>query len=158
MFLTGIMPVLYITLPMIAGVLMMIMSIEVDTRWAFITYIATGLLSLFVTFDKEAALLYILLFGHYPIIKKSLDRIKNKFIRLSVKIIIFNTCILSETIITIKLLGSEEFYQQMIKKGAAAIIIYIIIINFICLSYDYCLRGLMHTYINKLKPKLKGNK
>lgn len=158
MFLTGIMPVLYITLPMIAGILMMIMSIEVDTRWAFITYVATGLLSLFVTFDKEAALLYILLFGHYPIIKKSLDRIKNKFIRILVKVVIFNICILSETIITIKLLGSDEFFEQLIKKGAVSIIIYIIAINFICLSYDYCLKGLMHTYIHKLKPKLKGNK
>lgn len=158
MFLTGIMPVLYITLPMIAGILMMIMSIEVDTRWAFVTYISTSILSLFITFDKEATLLYILLFGHYPIIKKHLDQIKNKMVRISIKLIIFNTCILSETVIAIKLLGSDEFYNQLIKKGYVSIIIYILAINFICFSYDYCLKGLMQTYIKKLKPKLKSNK
>ena len=70
MFLTGVIPVMYIVLPMIAGILMMIITIEVDTRWAFLTYLSTSLLSLIITFDKESALMYILLFGHYPIIKK----------------------------------------------------------------------------------------
>ena len=64
MFLTGVFPVLYITLPMIAGVLMMIMSVEITPSWAYLTFFATGILSVFVTFDKEAALLYIMLFGH----------------------------------------------------------------------------------------------
>ena len=56
MFLAGIMPALYLVLPMIAGILMMIIAVEVNTKWAFLTYIAVSLLSMFITFDKEAAL------------------------------------------------------------------------------------------------------
>ena len=42
MFLTGVFPVLYITLPMIAGVLMMIMSAEITPSWAYLTFMASG--------------------------------------------------------------------------------------------------------------------
>lgn len=157
MFLTGIFPVLYITLPMIAGVLMMIISVEVNSRWAFVTFIATSLLSVFVTFDKEAALLYIMLFGHYPIIKKYLDTIKIKLLRFITKIIIFNTCIISEIFITIKVLGISEFYEEINKKGSIYIYEFLLIMNFICLSYDYSLKGIFILYNKKLKPRLRSN-
>ena len=52
MFFAGIMPALYLLLPMIAGVLMMIIAVEVSTGWAVLTYISVGLLSMFITFDK----------------------------------------------------------------------------------------------------------
>ena len=45
MFLAGIMPALYILLPMIAGVFLMIIAEEVSTKWALLTYISTGILS-----------------------------------------------------------------------------------------------------------------
>ena len=54
MFLAGILPALYLLLPMIAGVLLMIIAAEVSTGWALLTYVSVSLLSLFVTFDKEA--------------------------------------------------------------------------------------------------------
>ncbi len=157
MFLTGIFPALYITLPMIAGILMMIIAVEVNSRWAFLTFIATSLLSLFVTFDKEAALLYIMLFGHYPIIKKYIDTIKFKLLRFITKIIIFNTCIICEIFITIKILGISEFYEEITEKGNIYVYGFLLIMNFVCLSYDYSLKGIFILYNKKLKPRLRSN-
>ena len=68
MFLAGILPALYILLPIMASVLLMLIAAEVSTGWALLTYIAVGILSLFITADKEAALIFIM-FGHYPIIR-----------------------------------------------------------------------------------------
>lgn len=158
MFLTGIFPVLYITLPMIAGILMMIMAIEINSGWAFLTFSATGILALFITFDKEAALLYIMLFGHYPIIKKYIDSIKNKILRIIIKLVIFNSCILSEFWISVKILGADEFYKELMEKGKPFIILIICMVNFICLSYDYSLKGIMNIYNIKLKPKLRSGR
>ena len=59
MFLAGVLPALYLLLPGIAGILLMIIAVEVSTGWAFLTYLAVSLLSVFVTFDKEAALIFI---------------------------------------------------------------------------------------------------
>lgn len=155
MFLTGIFPVLYITLPMIAGILMMIMAAEVNSRWAFLTFAATSILSVFVTFDKEAALLYIMLFGHYPIIKKYLDMIKNKILRFTVKLAIFNFCILSEFFITVKFLGITEFYEQLVEKGRLFIFLILAAVNVTCFLYDYGLESIMLLYRRRLKPKLR---
>ena len=38
MFLTGVIPIFYILLPMIAGLLLSIMVTETGTRWALLTY------------------------------------------------------------------------------------------------------------------------
>lgn len=61
MFLAGVIPALYLVLPMAAGILMMIISAEVSKSWALLTYISVSLLSMFITFDKEAALIFIML-------------------------------------------------------------------------------------------------
>ena len=69
MFLTGVFPLLYLVLPMIAGILLLIVVMEVSIQWAWVTYIAVGLLSLLVTYDKEAALIFILFFGNFPLVR-----------------------------------------------------------------------------------------
>ena len=74
MFLTGVMPLLYLALPMVAGALLLIIVSEIGTGWAVLTYAAVSLLSIFVTFDKEAALIFILFFGHYPILRQQLEK------------------------------------------------------------------------------------
>ena len=154
MFLTGVFPVLYITLPMIAGVLMMIMSVEITPSWAYLTFFATGILSVFVTFDKEAALLYIMLFGHYPVTRQFIEKIRLPFVRLAVKLIIFNTCVLSEFYLAVSFLGITEFYEQLTEKGKPAAAGIIILVNFICLIYDRSLDSMLIIYNQKIKPKL----
>ena len=44
MFLTGVIPFLSLTLPMICGLLITIIVVEVNPSWAFMTYIAVSLL------------------------------------------------------------------------------------------------------------------
>ena len=78
MFLTGVVPALYIVSPMAAGLLMVILAEEVSVGWAWLTYLAVSLLSLMVTFDKEAALMFILFFGYYPMLRLNLEKIKAK--------------------------------------------------------------------------------
>ena len=155
MFLTGVIPVMYIVLPMIAGILMMIITIEVDTRWDFLTYLSTSLLSLIITFDKESALMYILLFGHYPIIKKYIDAIKPKILRIITKAVIFNFSLLLIAFLTIHLFGMTEFYDELFQKGKLVIFLVIAVMNFICVAYDISLEGIFQNYCKSLKPKLK---
>lgn len=155
MFLTGVIPVMYIVLPMIAGILMMIIAIEVDTKWAFLTYLSTSILSMIITFDKESALLYILLFGHYPIIKKYIDTIKPRIIRIITKTTIFNTSILLTAFLTIHLLGMTEFYDELLKKGPVIVAVILAVMNFICAAYDISLEGIFQNYCRSLKPRLK---
>lgn len=63
MFLTGLVPVGTYALPALAGVLLIVVVIEMGTGWAWSVYAASSVLSLFIAGDKEAAMLYIVFSG-----------------------------------------------------------------------------------------------
>ena len=116
MFLTGVMPFLYLTLPMIAGALMTIIVVEVNKSWAFLTYAAVSLLSIFVSPNKEAAIIFILLFGYYPIIKDSIEKLRFRLIRVLIKFILFNIIAVIDYQITLYILGVSDMADDFAEK------------------------------------------
>lgn len=158
MFLTSVAPFLYLTLPMIAGALITIIVVEVNMSWAFLTYVAVSLLSIFVTPNKEAAVIFILFFGHYPIIKQKLESIHIKLLKWILKFIIFNICIVIDYQITLHLLGIDDFADDFAMFGKFGIYILWFLTNIIFIVYDYALSGCIEMYIKYLKPKIFGSK
>lgn len=158
MFLTSVAPFLYLTLPMIAGALITIIVVEVNTSWAFLTYAAVSILSLFVTPDKEAAIIFILFFGHYPILKQKVEHLSSKFLKTVLKFIIFNICIVIDYQITLHLLGIDSMTEDFAMFGKFGIYILWALSNVIFIIYDYALSGCVDMYIKYLKPKIFGNK
>ncbi len=159
MFFTGIAPFLYITLPMISGALITIIVFEVNTSWAMLTYITVSLLSIFVTFDKEAALIFILFFGHYPILKLKIEKIPIIILKILIKILVFNICIVIDYQLTIYLLGISDFTDDFAAFGKYGIYILWALANLIFIMYDYALSTCVVIYLKYLKPKIyAGNK
>ncbi|MBR6386594.1 MAG: hypothetical protein IKS03_10840 [Ruminococcus sp.] len=158
MFLAGILPAFYLILPMIAGLLMMIIATEVSTSWALLTYIAVGLLSLLITADKEAALIFIMLFGHYPILRFYLQKMHFKAVRFLIKIIIFNICVLSFFYITVYIFGIREMIEQFDEFGKYGGLIMLSVCNIIFVLYDYNLGMFWYLYKKHLMPKFKRKK
>lgn len=158
MFFAGIMPALYLVLPMIAGVLMMIIAVEVSTGWAWLTYIAVSLLSLFITFDKEAALIFIMLFGHYPILKFYIDRIQVRFFRRMIKLLIFNVCVLLYFFITVYIFGLDQMLDEFDEIGKYGSYIMLGLCNVIFIMYDINLDVCHNMYRNKIMPKFRRKK
>lgn len=154
MFLTGVIPFLAFTLPMIAGTLITIIVFEVNASWALLTYIAVSLLSIFVTFDKEAALIFILFFGHYPIIKYQIEKIPLKLIKFIFKLFIFNICIVAYYQLTIHLLGISDFMDDFAAFGKYGLYILWVFSNIFFILYDYVLKGCVDIYLKHLKPKI----
>ncbi len=109
MFLTGVVPALYIVSPMAAGLLMVILVEEVSVSWAWLTYLAVSLLSLIVTFDKDAALMFILFFGYYPILRLNLEKIRSKPLKTVCKYLLFNAFLVIDWFLTVYLLGLPTF-------------------------------------------------
>lgn len=158
MFLTGVMPFLYLTLPMIAGALMTIIVVEVNKSWAFLTYAAVSLLSIFVSPNKEAAIIFILLFGYYPIIKDSIEKLRFRLIRVMIKFILFNIIAVIDYQITLYILGVSDMADDFATFGKYGIYIFWIFCNFVFFIYDYALTGCVELYIKYLKPKIFGEK
>jgi len=158
MFLTGIFPLLYLVLPMIAGVLLLIVVMEVGIQWAWVTYIAVGLLSLFVTYDKEAALIFILFFGCYPLIRYYLKKIRSKPLRTILKIILFNSSMILYFYLNTYLFGMQELLEELQEYGKHAGKIMLILLNPFFVMYDSSLDGLCEVYLKILKPRITGKR
>lgn len=158
MFLTGVIPILSLALPMIAGTLMMIIKVEVSTGWSFLTYTAVSMLSLFVTFDKESSVMFIFLFGLYPILKTFFDKVKLKLVRVLSKLIYYNVSVTIAFQITFKLFGMEELADQMNQYFPHGMLVLLIATNPVFLMYDYVLNNLIEIYYKKLKPKISNDK
>lgn len=158
MFLTGVFPLLYLIFPMISGVLLLIIVEEVGTQWAWVTYVTVGMLSLFVTYDKEAALIFILFFGCYPIYQKFLTRIRPQLLQAAVKLVIFNVTMVLYFRFNVYVLGLDDLLKAFEDFGKYGAVIVLVLLNPFFLMYDYSLSGMCRIYRNMLKPRIMGKK
>ncbi len=91
-----VIPIATYALPAIAGVLLIPLVIEWGPKMGLAVYAVVAILSLIMAPDKEAAFLYVMFFGHYPIVKSLLERyISNKLLRLVCKLAVFNVCVVA---------------------------------------------------------------
>ncbi|HBI85435.1 MAG TPA: hypothetical protein DDX71_03980 [Ruminococcus sp.] len=152
MFLTGVFPALYIAAPMIAGVLMIILVEEVSVGWAWLTYIAVSLLALIVTFDKEAALMFILFFGYYPILRLYIERIRIMPVRWLCKLALLNLFLVLDFWLTVYVLGLPTFEEdgKAMLAGLAAVF------NLVFLFYDRLLGQMNWFYRTLFVKKILG--
>ena len=158
MFLSGIMPALYLVLPMIAGILMMIIAVEVNTRWALLTYISVSILSMFITFDKEAALIFVMFFGHYPILRFYIEKIRSKLSKIIIKFTIFNVCIIGYFYVTVYLFGLKQMLDELNDFGKYGAVVMLVIVNIIFILYDYNLELCYKIYRARIMPKFRRKK
>ncbi|MDE7097943.1 MAG: hypothetical protein K2O60_02185, partial [Ruminococcus sp.] len=131
MFLAGIMPMFYLILPMIAGILLMIIAEEVNKSWAWLTYISISILSIFITADKESALVFIMLFGHFPILRLYIEKIRLKILRWLMKLVIFNVCAVSFFYTTVFIFGIDQMLEDMNDLGKYGAVIMLVLCNII---------------------------
>ena len=141
---------------MISGVLLIIIVEEVSVPWAWVTYVTVSLLSLFVTYDKEAALIFIMFFGCYPMIRLALNNIPNKVLRLVIKLLFFNVCMIAYFRLTVYVFGMQGLLEAFEDFGKYGAMIVLCVLNPFFLMYDSSLTGMCLAYRKILKPRIMG--
>ena len=153
MFLTGFGPFLTYLCPMCAGALLVMIVIEVSRKWAFATYVAIALLCVFITPDKESAMLFIFLFGYYPILKSILEKTKSRILEWIIKIAVFNVSVVSAYWLIINVFGMGQVLDSLGEWGKYGVLIFLGLANFAFVMYDYALSGIVDSYIKWFRPK-----
>ena len=152
MFLTGLIPIGTYALPAIAGVLLIVAVIEIGAKWAWMIYAAVAVLSLLFAADKEAALLFVLFFGYYPVLKSFLERISNKVLSWISKFAVFNVAVVACFFLAVNFLQLPEDFVYCIWHLFAWV--FLILGNAVFLIYDIALSGLVATYVEKLHHRV----
>lgn len=156
MFLAGIMPLFYLVLPMAAGILLMIIAEEVSMGWAWLTYLAVDILSLLITADKESALVFIMLFGHYPMVRLMIEKLKFKPLKYILKGLIFNVCAVSFFLVTVFIFGIDQMMTDMEELGQFGGAVFLILGNIVFWLYDFNLGAIYVLYLKQLLPKFRN--
>ena len=152
MIITGFMGILTYAAPMIAGGILIVPVREYGKGTAFTMFAAVSLLGMILIPDKEMALFYILLFGHYPILQPWLNGINQKLPRVLLKALVFNlgallSVLLAKLIFAIPVFDSDKPIWLL----AAA---YLIAANICFALYDSALLGFYTLYDVRLAPLL----
>lgn len=156
MMLTTVVSVATYAASALAGMLLAVIVIEINCKWAVASYIAVSFVSLLIVPDKETVLFYIFFFGYYPMLKQLIEsRIKNRAVQLVVKTLIFSASAIAIYFLSINFLGIpvEEYYIMGINFSAMFLILGIVVF----LLFDYAFTGVICKYVNNIRGKIFKN-
>lgn len=156
MFMTGVFPMASLALPCLAGMLLVVIVVEMGRKTAAIAYIATSITILLVTPDIESALLYIFFFGHYGILKSKIESISNVFVEFLLKFLSFNICVVTAYCLIGFLFGFAQIIEQFGSFGKYSILIFLALGNVVFLIYDFAISNMVMAYQKVFKPKFLG--
>ena len=155
MFLTALIPFGTYAFPCFAGILLIVIVIEAGFGYAFSVFAAVGILSFLLVTDKEAALMYAVFFGWYPVVKSLIERLKSKTAQYMIKFSVFNVCMIAAFFIAVKLLGIPEDSYYIF--GLSIPWLFLVLGNVYFIIYDLCVTKLVTIYLLKWHKKLNKN-
>lgn len=146
-------PTLTYAIPAMAGFMVLMPMVEVDYKYSFATYIVTSILVMLVVAEKEAAVLYVCFFGHYPIVKALVEKIRKSVIEWILKIGIFNLCVVAAY--WISTLVTEVYIEELGDFGKYSVYVLLGLANIIFVIYDIAISRAATVYIYKIHPQIK---
>ena len=155
MFLSGVFPVAEYTCPALAGIVLIVLVLEFGRKTAWIAYGAVALLSLFITPNKESAMLFLVFLGYYPIAKSCFEQLKSRTAEWVLKFLLFNVSCAAGYGVLIFLFGMQELLSEMSMGFAWGIAVFWIAANGVFLIYDFALSRLVFIYQTVIRPKIR---
>ena len=146
----GLFPTMTYALPAISGVLLIAAVIELGKRWAFFCYAAVAVLSLLLGTDKEAALLFLLLFGYYPILKSLLDPLRSRVLQWTAKLLVFNAAAVLSYWLAVYVLGIPQ--ESFSVAGVSWQWLLLLAGNVVFFLYDKAIGGVAVLYCHRVHP------
>ncbi|MBQ1538280.1 MAG: hypothetical protein IIZ73_08215 [Ruminococcus sp.] len=154
MFSSTMFPAFDMAIPTFAGFLMVVIIIEAGTKWAVTAYFSCAALSLLMTPDYEAVLLFILFMGYYPILYVYIKKLKPFIIRMAVKLMIFNAAVVVYAMCFKFIFTSVDLLEGMEDFGDMAVPAMMILANVFFLVYDNLLGMLIAMYSRWFRKKI----
>ncbi len=153
MIISGVTVSLEYAIPMITGALLMMLVVEFGKSFAVVIYIAVSIISMLLLGNKEPAIMYLMFFGYYPIIKSILEnRLKGIFCWI-IKYFIFNVSIISSYFVVTKVFMIS--FDDIKEFGKFALPILLLAGNVLFFMYDILLTRLVSMYIYRWQKHIK---
>ncbi len=147
--LTSYFPYLTYAIPAIAGLFIMIATIETDVKWALVSYTASAVI-VGIMAEPEAKMLYILFFGYYPIIKAIFEKLKSRVLEYVLKFTVFNAAVILAYAVVSAVFKIDV--GEMGDFGKYTALILLVSANIVFPIYDLAVSRMAQYYVIKLHP------
>ena len=137
-----------LTMSAIVSLLVVVIVIEMGYGYAWLTYVATAVLSLLLLPQKTPAIFYACFMGFYPIIKSHIERLNSAVIRWVIKLAVGNTAIVAMFLL-ISLLLPDEFGGVLMFVATYILAVAAFVV------YDIALTKLITAYFVKIRDRIK---
>lgn len=155
MMITAIIPTTTYAMPAMASLLLTVIVIETDKKWALASYFVVSVLSLLLVPDKESVAFYILFFGYYPIYKQIIEsKIKHLWLQWLLKILVFSISAIIIYFIAILILGMPA--DEFTVFGINVPLLFLIAGIAVFIIFDRAMTRVIVAYVIKLRKKLFG--
>lgn len=116
MTLGALIPLATYCCPLLAMLLLIFVLERCGRRIAWVWYAAVSILSCMLCPDPEAAAVFVAL-GYYPIVRRDLNRIPWRPVRLGIKLVLFNGAVLAMYAVLIWLLQLEAVARSILEEA-----------------------------------------
>jgi len=147
LYMTSLLPAARIAVAAVAGLMSAAAVIECGVLSGIACFVVSSALSVVLLPVKSAALLYILFFGYYPVIKSLIERLDKIALEWTLKLMIFNAAV------TAAYLLWRFGFMPDIDFGAWALIVMYLAGNVCFILYDLAFSGLAGQYVARIYKK-----
>jgi hypothetical protein len=145
LFLACLMPTGRMGMVAVAGLVPAAGVVSGGLAAGFLCYGATGLLGLLLLPDKGCALLYVVFFGLYPMVKSAIERLRRLPLELLLKLLFFNA------VLTVLFLGFSALLLPLLPERLQGTLMIYLAGNAAFLLYDYGFSKLIAYYAARLR-------
>lgn len=153
MIISGVTVSLEYAVPMITGTLLMILVVEFGKGFATVIYVAVSILSMLILGNKEPAIMYVMFFGYYPIIKSIFEKHLKRIPCWLIKYLIFNVAMITSYFVVTRVFMIS--FDDIEAFGKFALPLLLFAGNVLFLMYDILLTRLVSIYIYKWQKQIK---
>ncbi len=150
----ALIPSMTYVFPALSGIVLWVISVQINAKWALLSFAAASLLSFMIVPELEANLFFVFFFGYYPILRPVLEKIKPKILAFLAKFAVFNAAVISVYFLMCLLFSADKMLEGMEEFGEYALLVLWVTGCAAFVLYDICLRYIANIYEKFFKQRL----
>lgn len=156
LLMSSLIPMADYTAAALAGVVITALVIDFGPKAAWLSFGGVAVVGLLIVPNKECMLLYVFLFGYYPIAKSYFERIKFRWLEWLCKLVLFNAAVVAAYWLMIRVFGMEYLISDLPGTGPrVGIGAFLALANFAFILYDILLTLLIAIYCQRIRPQME---
>lgn len=149
-----VIPVMEISLPVLAGILLVVLVVELGWKWGVLGYFTVAILSMLLAPSFESRILFAVFFGYYPVLKSLIERFRAATACWAVKLFAFNLAVGGAYFLLMRFTTAVDV-EEFTLFGVYLPGVLLLLGNVVFVIYDIALSRLITTYVSRWQPKLR---